>query len=250
MMSFSPVTLTDIVKKQYVFKLKAFTDLLSPLLLMQLFGLLFSLGGVGHSGRGNYFNVTYYSTDFVIYFTIIWGFVIAVQLTSKNFRYQLTPFVTNHQANVLSDGLLLLTASIFGGILALLSRFILLAFVMFVFQKDQIIIKDSIESIPELFMGIITTILIIFLFSMLGYAIGSLVQRHRSFAVIIPAIAIGGFFFLILIGDETTLKYFEKLFSFYYLEKNFSIFVLKHIITSIILFFLAYQLTKRLEVAQ
>src|SRR5690625_25695 len=92
-MSLTQVSTSDIVKQQYIFKLKAFPDLFNRLFFMLIVGLLFSLGGIGQQGLRGMITVDIYSADFIIIFTIIWTFIIAIQLTTKLYRNQIVPFV-------------------------------------------------------------------------------------------------------------------------------------------------------------
>ena len=73
MMSLTKVTLAEIVKKQYLFKLKANIDSFSSLVWIQLLAILFSFGGIGSSGMGMgemNIDVKYYSSDMVIVFSL------------------------------------------------------------------------------------------------------------------------------------------------------------------------------------
>src|SRR5699024_2787859 len=164
MMSLSKVSLSEVVKYQYQFKLRAYANLFSPLVMMQLIAVLFSLGGIGHGSRGKLdLSIHYYTTDYVIVFTIIWAFIFAIQMTAKDYREQTYPFVTNHLANNISNVIFIFTASVLGAILAIMSRFLFQAIVRFVFNYDQILGTQMTLTIRELLMGIVATILFIFM---------------------------------------------------------------------------------------
>lgn len=248
-MSYTQVTLKEVVKKQYSLKLKAFTDLLNPLIFMQLIALFFSLNGIGQRGVGGNLSITYYSTDFVVFFTILWAFIIAIQLRMKNYRQQMLPFVYNSTTTALSDGLFLLTASIIGAVFSLASRYILLAITRFVLQHDQLLGTNIIASPLELLMGVIATIVVIFTFGLIGYFVGTLIQWNKGFAYILLTVLIGGLLSVLLSGNETLLNILQMLFKFYFFEKNFFLFLVKFLGTASLGFFIALKLSHRLEVS-
>lgn len=250
-MSLSKVHLASIVKQQYQFKLKSYINLFNPLIIMQLIAVLFSLGGIGQGSRGGIegdFNIYYYTTDYVIVFTIIWGFILAIQITSKDYREQTVPFVTNNLTENLSNIIFILTASTIGGVLAILSRFLFQAIVRFVFNYDRILGTEMTISFTELLMGILATILFIFLFSSFGYMIGMLVQFNRIFVVIIPVFFVGLLFYFASTGGALEDNFVYQLFKFYFQEKVFLLFFLKVMFTSILFYIGSYMISSRLEV--
>lgn len=248
MMSLSQVNLNEIVKHQYQFKMKSYLELFNPLIFMQLIALLFSLGGIASGSKGVGLTIQYYTVDYVIVFTMIWAFIIAIQVTSKDYREQTIPFVTNRLTESISNILFILTASIVGGLLALLSRFLLIAVIRFVFNFKQIFGMEMTMTFTEMLTGIVATTLYIFLFGTLGYLVGILVQRNKVFAGIIPAFALGLLFYYAQIGGAATDNFINNIFVFYFQEKVFLLFFLKIIITSALLYIGAYLISSRLEV--
>jgi len=249
MMSLSKIRLGKAVKNQYQFKCRAYINLFNSLVLMQLIAVLFSLGGIGQGSRGSIdLNIHYYTTDYVIVFTIIWALILAIQMTSRDFREQILPFVTNHLSNNLSNVFFILTASIIGGTLAIMSRFLFQAIVRFAFNYDQIFGTGMTITFTELFMGIFATILYIFMFSSLGYLIGMLVQFNKVFIAIIPAFFVGLLFYFANAGGFAEDNFVYRLFIFYFQEKVFLMFFLKVLITSALLYVSSYLISSRLEV--
>ncbi|HLS36513.1 MAG TPA: hypothetical protein VK061_09760 [Bacillota bacterium] len=249
-MSLTQVSTSDIVKQQYIFKLKAFPDLFNRLFFMLIVGLLFSLGGIGQQGLRGMITVDIYSADFIIIFTIIWTFIIAIQLTTKLYRNQIVPFVHNQITSFFSDMLFLLTASGIGAIFSLLSHFILLAIVRFLMNHKILLGAATNPSIGEILLGFIATIITIFTFSAIGYMFGMLVQRNKVFSFILPAIFIGGFLMLVITGNEFILNSMHKTFKFYFFETNFFLFALKFLITAGIFYSFTYLISRRMEVAR
>src|SRR5699024_440427 len=118
-------------------KLKANVGLFSSLIILQIFGILFSLGGIGQRG-GSFYTISYYTADYMIIFTMIWAFMIAIQLMSKDYRDLDFTFVTNRLASHLANVLFLVTASIIGAITSLLSGYLSKVIVYFAFERDYI----------------------------------------------------------------------------------------------------------------
>lgn len=251
MMSYIQLNLKNLTLNQYRFKMKAFIEMLNPLLFMQVIAIIFSLGGVGSRGSGNimsYINITYMSTEFVLIFTIIWAFVIAIQLTMKPYRRQIQPFVYDSRSIALSDGLFLLTGSTIGAVFTLGSHYILRAIQRFILKKDYVLGLDISPSVIDVLFGLIASILIIFTLSMVGYFLGTIAQRSVLLAYLVPSLLIGSLLLLLMTGNERLLEFFQSIFSFYFFEDNFLFFFLKFTLTSLIFFLLSYKLSENLEV--
>lgn len=244
MMSLSKVSVGDIVKKQYLYKLKANVWVFNSLILLQVMAILFSLGGTGSSGRyseGFSFQIDYYSADLMIYFTILWAFIISVQIISNKENEFM--YIMNKSSNSLSDALFLLTTSIIGGITATLSGLLLKVIVYFFFDSSEIIM---LMSGPKYFMiGMVATILLIGLSSALGYIVGMLVKLNKIFVFLLPILFIGLLFIAENYGDK---NFMVMLFNYYFKETDFIIFIVKSIITSALLFFGAFLISHRSEV--
>src|SRR5690625_956695 len=104
MMSLSKVNLGKIVKRQYQYKLRSYVWVFNSLILMQLLAILFSLGGPmssGRSGDGFFLQINYYSADIIIAFTMLWAFIMAIQMLSiKDNEFM---FINNKPSDHLSD---------------------------------------------------------------------------------------------------------------------------------------------------
>lgn len=242
-MSLSTIKLFQVVKKQYNFKLKANIGLFNSLIILQLFGILFSLGGTGQMG-GSFYNLSFYTADFMIVFTMIWAFAIAFQLTTKDYRNAEFIFVTNRRGSDLSNTLFLLTASIIGAFTALLSGYLSKVIVYFSFKKEIINAAQPL-TIKPLIYGFSATVLFIFVFSLLGYFFGAIVQLNRVFMILLPVLFIGFLLIAARAGEDNLLII---LFEFYFQEFSFPVFLVKMIVTSLLLFKGSTLITNRLEV--
>jgi hypothetical protein len=242
MMSLANPSLIQVVKKQYVFKLKSYIQVFSNLIFIQLIGIFFSFGGSGGMGGGSsslQMNVKYLSSDNVVFFTILWAFVTAILITTKAYRYDDFVFVSNRFSSNLSNSLFLLTASITGGVTAILSTS-LMKVILFYFVRQPYV--NSTSTTSDFLLGISATSLYVFLFSALGYLVGTLVQIHKGFILFLPAIFIG-----VLVLNNRIV---EAVFGFIFTEHSFPIFIVKIIVILGLLFSSAFALSNRWEVRQ
>jgi len=247
-MSLTKVSLTNVVKKQYVYKLKAYSQVFMSLIFLQLLAVFFSLNGVGGMAGGDGsidVEVKYFSSDYVTAFTMLWGFITAILITTKAYRNDDFVFVTNRVSSNLSNAVFLLTASFIGGITAMLSSY-LLKVIIYYFISDVPIKSTTILEAPlELLLGIFSTFLYIFLFCALGYLVGTLVQISKAFTVLLPAAFFGGLILDGLLGKSRAIAY---VFEFFFTESSLPLFIVKIIVAAGLLFSGAFVLSNRLEV--
>lgn len=250
MMSLTRINLSSIVKKQYTYKLKANGQVFWNLVFLQVLAILFSLNGINMSGSSSEIidvEIHYFSADMVVFFTMIWGFIIAIIITTKAYRNDDFTFVTNRLSSNLSNLLFLLTASIIGGLTAMLSTN-LLKVIMYFFAGQLTIGSTSMVSAPvEFLLGIFTTSFYIFLFCALGYLIGTMVQIHKVFVVLVPALFFGALFLSEVSGNARMVA---KFFGFIFTESSILLFMIKIIVTCVLLIASAFVLSNRMEVRQ
>lgn len=250
-MSLSKVSLGNIVKKLYQFKLRSYIGFFSSLIILQLVAVIFSLSGVGQGIRGGSYlelSMDYFTADYVIVFTMIWVFIISIQIMSKENREDDYTFVTNRLASNLSNIAFLLTASVISGILAILSGFLLKVIIRFIFNYNHILGMGLPSDLPIFIKGLLAVILYIFIISALGYLVGTLVQLNKVFIVLLPVFLFGLIFISSRAGGAGQWNIFSWIFLFYFQESIFLLFFIKMIITSGIILLCAILLSKRLEV--
>ena len=249
MMYLTEVNLFDIVKKQFLYKLKAYLSVFSSLLIIQVVGMLLSMNGsssMGMSSDGYSLNISYYTGDMVIIFTMLWSFISAIIMTTKAYRDDNFVFVSNRFSSNLSNICFLVFASIVGGITAMLSGFSLKVVMYFILEHGNVM--GTIISFQELLLGMIVSTFYVLLVASLGYLIGMLVQISKWFSVLLPAVFFGYLFLSASKGDEAsiifeTVKFFAK-------ETSLFLFLLKVIVTAIILFYGSIILSNKMEVRQ
>ncbi|WP_380086640.1 hypothetical protein [Evansella tamaricis] len=241
-------TIGKVIKKQFIYKLKANLEVYATLVGVQLFALLLSFNAVAGSGGGNNFiniRTNYYSVDLVIIFTMFWAFITAIILTTKTSRNEDFNFVTTRMISNLSNGCFLLTASIVGGVTAMLTTF-MQKIILFFIGGDIFLLPENVTSyMLEVFMGSGVAILHVLLLSMLGYFIGTLVQLNKIFAVVLPIV----FFGLLFTGGQNGPPLvLTQIFQFFFSETSLVLFVLKAILSAALLLNLSIYLSNRLEV--
>ena len=244
-MSLTKANLAGIVKKQYMFKLKANIDAFSSLIWIQLLAILFSFGGVGSMGGGGAnlnIEVKYYSADLIIIFTMLWSFITAFTINTKPYRNHDFSFVTNRISSSLSNILFLLTASIIGSITAVLAGNLVNVLVSILFKQELFL---TYTGSLEFMLGIGITILYVFFLSSIGYLIGSLIQVSKGFIILIPVLFFGSLF---LGASIQKTPFLFHVFQFYVMESSLSLFIMKTLITTAVFFIVAISLLNRMEV--
>ncbi len=245
MMSLSIMSLTEVVKKQFFFKMKANIDSLSSLIWIQLLAMFFSfnaIGGMGFSSDDISFDVRYFTTDMVMVFTLIWSFITAITITTRPYRYHDFTFITNRVSSSLSNILFLATANLFGAMTAILANNLLK---MVWILSDEPHFYSLQAGYWEHFLGILIAFLYLMLFSAVGYLVGTLVQISKVFIVILSALVIGSLFASALLGISPI---FMHLHQFYFKESSMLFFLLKIVLSSAVLFTASISILNRLEV--
>ena len=244
-MSSKEVSLLSISFKQYYYKLKAHTDLLNRLLLTQLLALIFSLLGTSSMGGGSdqlSVTVRSYSANMVIVFSILWVIIVAVLLTTKPYKQLERPLVGNRFTSNLSDFGFLMTASVFAGITSSLGGVLLRNVMYFISDRSTMALDGFFLTFTDLMFGMAVAILVLGLFSAMGYLVGVLVQANKALAILIPVAIIGALRVYTHLG--------QSVLEFYMVNVSLPLFALKVIITSITLFGVSIMVSHRLEVNQ
>ncbi|OLS39291.1 hypothetical protein BTR25_12880 [Bacillus sp. MRMR6] len=246
-MSLVKISLLDVVKKQFTFKLKSYTQVYISLVTLQLLAIIFSFNGVGMMGAGSgtlEVKVNYYSANIVIIFTILWALISSILITTKAYRNDDFAFVTNRLSSNLANILYLMTASIVGAATALLSTS-LMTIVLFLIKGNQF--ENSSSTLTELLTGYTATLLYVLLFSALGYFIGMLIQYNKIFTVIIPACFFG---FLFLGIGSTKASNGVQLAAAFFNESSIFLFIVKMLLSITLLFAGACILSNKMEVRE
>ncbi|KMJ59408.1 hypothetical protein AB685_00520 [Bacillus sp. LL01] len=251
MQSLNKVTLEQVVKKQFLYKLSAYSGVYISLIILQMIAVLFSMNGVGMSGGGSNqvsYNLHYYSANLVFVFTMLWVFIVSIIITSKSYRDEDFSFISNRLSSDLSNILFVVVASVLGTVTAFLSTYTIKVIVFYLPKFDTFYYSPvSINMGSFLFMGILTAFFYIFMCGAAGYFVGTLVRVSSLFKVLVPVIIIGYLFFGGFISEVSGLL---TIVEFFYIESSFMTFVTKVILTTTVLFGSAIAIFSRMEVRQ
>ncbi len=140
---------------------------------------------------------------------MIWAFMSAIVMTTKAYRYDDFTFVANRLSSSLANGLFLITASLVGGITAMLSGNVLK---IIVFAMNEQVVSSSVEP-QEWLLGFVAACIYMLLFAALGYLVGLLTQLHKVFVFILPVLLFGALF----IGIESVAAAVQ----FVFMESSF-----------------------------
>lgn len=248
-MSLTEANLLAIVKKQYLFKLKAYLGLFLTLIAVQALGILLSINGVMSSGTGNgelSFVAKIFAGDYIIGLTMIWAFFVAHNLNTNEYRKIDFMFVTNRLSSNLSSVGFVLTAAAIGGITAALAGGLLRVIIYFTHGSQNIASQYFFILPQELLLSIIATTFYIILICAASYFLGTLTQKHQGFAVLLPVLIIG---LLVLtardMGNINVML--VKIANFFTNESSLLLFMLKTSGVASILFYSSILMSNRLE---
>ncbi|MEC3885613.1 hypothetical protein VKA52_17975 [Halobacillus sp. HZG1] len=247
MMSLIEVQTSEIVKRQIGYKWRAYTGVFTSLVVIQLLGLFFSLNGTGQmgSGRTGYdVKITYFTADIIVGFTIFWGFLTAFLLTTKAYREDDFAFVTNRKTSTLSTIAFLFTICVIGALTALLSSFALKLLAYVILPGEEMLLIQGMGDVGTWLQGIFATILIVFMFSSLGYLAGMIIQLNKMLVIVLPVVVVG----LMILLSRGGFQVEEYFFQFIFEENQAWLFTLKTIAVTTIFYALAVLVSNRLEV--
>lgn len=243
-MSSKEVNFLSTSLKQYFYKLKAHTDLVNRLILTQMLAMFFSLvGGSSNMSSSNgelSVSLRTYSASIVLVFSFLWIVIVAILLTTKQYKKIEMPLIANRLSGSLSDVGFLMTASIFAGITSSLAGVFLRVIVYFTFDRSKLVFEGFFLTFSDLLLGLVVAILYMILISAIGYFIGMLAQVNMAFVILIP---------VAIFGTVRAYTGFSlAVYNFYAFEVSLPLFALKVISLAIVLFAASLFLSNRMEV--
>jgi hypothetical protein len=245
----SLASILTVTKKLYFYKLKAHAGFLFILACLQIFALVFAFlgmaGGMSTHGGSIRIDVTIYSAVGILVFTMFWAFVVSIYLASKALRNLDFAFVGNRLSSNLANFCLLATFSVLGGLCASLSTLVLRNVIYFMGRGPYLLGEYFYLPPGELLMGTIAAILYLLLISALGYFFGSLSSLSKVMVVFIPAILLGT---LIMETRTADLSIIIQAIKFFTAEASFAAFIVKSLLTVVVLMLGSALISRRLEV--
>ena len=240
--------LTDIVKKQFLHKLKAYIGVFSSLLVMQLIGIILGFGtGSGGSSSGGALTVNYsfLTGDVPVIFTLLWAFSIGILVTTLAYRNDAFSFVSNRLSHNISSFLFLLFASVIAGTLATLAGSI----IKFIssFQSNPLFAETSVlsSSPADFFIMTLTSVLYTVLLASLGYVVGSFIQRSKF---VLPILIAAIFVIPLLQLNTGGQDMIANIVAFFGTETSLLLFLIKIIVTISLFFAISIGVTTKTEV--
>ena len=244
-MSSKKVSLLSISLKQYFYKLKAHSNLVQSLIIVQLIALFFASVGVtgssSTSSGGLSVSVRNYSSSTMIVFALFWIWFVTLRVNKAYPKIEL-PLVTNRLSENLSNVSFLITACVFGGITSSLISLMPRMITYFTVNRAQIDLYGFYLGFGDILLGMFVGILYMLLISAISYLIGVLSHFNSAFTIIIPAVILG----VLRVYTNFALSVFK----FYVFEASLAMFVLKIIITVVFLFGVSIFFSNKMEVSQ
>ena len=240
--------LSDIVKKQYRFKLNAHAAAFTTLIIIQMVTIFLTVWENGSSHfHGSFSSIKWmtFSNESTFLFTILWAFILGIMLTSATRRNEPFSFVTNRLSNQFANFLFMLTAALIGGFTAALTGPALKLFVFLLYDEVNVVTPGLLAAPGDFFIRIITAIAYVLLFFLIGYTISSLVQFNKLFIVIL---LVGWFASFNGLGGWNSARYFSSIVEFFGAEQSMFVFLIKICGTVLLLFTVSAASTNRMEV--
>lgn len=245
-MSLTEVSVGSVVKRQYVSKMRIYVSLFTTLMATQLFAFIVSFAGISTTGTGSStinFQEKTYSGVVIFAFTLIWAFSMGITLTTKGYRNDHYAFVTNRLTGHLSNLLVMLTASIMGGVTTTLSSDTFKLLIYFIYKNQRDVVGTG-NSVHNLALGMLVGVLYLFLMATIAYFIGLLAVFSRLALIGLTAIVLAA---QILESGKAPTP-LAQFFQFYYHETSLLLFILKIIVSVACFFAVSVALTRQSEV--
>jgi len=236
----------DIVKTQYLFKLRAHHGMFSTMIVVQIIAVLFSFGNnsVGSGINNVSVNSVIYSGQMIIVLTIAWAAIMGFRLTIKQSKDLMFTFVTDRKTNHISNVLFIITLSIIGGVSAYLLSFIF-KISMYLWKDSTMLLFNEELTLKALLIGLVATVFYTLLLAALAYFVGEIIQLHKVFVVIVPVTILGS---IVMSENVDNVEWINRIVPFVVFENNFLLFLMKCISIIIVLFFFSTFIGLRLEV--
>lgn len=241
--------LLNLVKKQYLYNMKARLELFLIMAAVQLAAILlsrFASRSTEDSYGDVYFIIKFFSGDTIIWLTVLWIFAIAILITTRSYRRREFLFTSHRWSASLANILFLATASAVGGLAAVLCSALLRVIAYYTHNgASYLLMQDFYLPLRVFLAGMAATALYLLVFGSIGYLCGILVQWSRVFLVLLPA----ALFVSFLIGFYTLEPWFYIVFDELFLtESSLALFAAKAFPAAAFFFTAAALLSNRLEV--
>ncbi|KXH87275.1 hypothetical protein [Sporosarcina sp. HYO08] len=242
--------LFDVVKRQFIYKMSANATPFTMLVILQIISLVLLSGSMGspdpfYDHNNIAYTINAFSNDGILGLTWFWAAVFGFLLTSLAQRDEAFSFVTNRLSHHLANFFVMLSAALFGGLSAVLSGSIIKLYA-FLRYGEVIMETTGLLTAPmDFILRLVTAVLYTLLFLVIAYTIGTFIQVNRFFIFLFGAL------WMLLIRSISSShgeSFTGKIFHFFAGETSTSLFILKMIMTVVVLCTISITISNRLEV--
>ena len=181
MMFLSSSSLTSVVLSQVKFKLSAYNGLIYSLIILQLMGILFATGGASSGTSINNISISLNisSIDSGFIFVALLAISVGNLITTKAYRYDDFSFVATRLSSNIANSIVLLIFSCYAGVTTYFTGYLMRIFLTYN-SNNEIVVGSSILNDPiNSLLTILAMIIVLWLFSSIGYIAGTLFQLHK-----------------------------------------------------------------------
>ncbi|EIT84807.1 hypothetical protein A374_13985 [Fictibacillus macauensis ZFHKF-1] len=232
-MSFHEPSLWGVIKQQWLYKMRAYRQVFTSFIFIQLLFLLFATQPFGSSDTMNIYSVL---TMLVV--LLIWQGIAAFLLTTKGYRYDDVTFICNATTSTIANALFLLTTAVFAASMMFFVSRALVVILLFN-EVDALYVQDI--NMQQMMIEGFVQMLYFLVVGSIGYLIGMLVQWHKKAVFSIVLLVIIGY---VLMGNSYIAN-FVKLFTE---ETSLVIFTLKALVVSCACYSISYFISREVEV--
>lgn len=181
MMFLSNSSLAGVVMAQVKFKLNAYNGLIYSLIILQLIGILLASGASSSGTSINNTSISLNISSIDMSFILVSLLAISVGnlITTKAYRYDDFSFVATRLSSNIANSIVLLIFSCFAGVTTFFSGYLMRIFLTFNSNNEIVegstLLDDPINSL----LTVLATIILLWMFSSVGYIAGTLFQKHK-----------------------------------------------------------------------
>lgn len=229
------ISVWELIKKQYMFKLKIHLNLFGGIVLIMLAASLAMISGNTHFIDNGYITIRLneVTSDMIIMLYVIMIFIVSIKLTGKKRQIEMFTMPTSKWTNHFTNGLLLVSLSVVISVIAYFVHYaVFLGHYVINGPSNNVVFIERL-TISGLILAIVVTFFYMLFISLLGYFIGETVQFSKIFVIVWIIIGI-----ILLNLAENTGGALGYVMEFYTAESRIGIFLLKVIPSILILFLL------------
>jgi len=195
-MSLNDVSIMQNVKKQVWWKLSSYSSVFMTIIAVQIMASFLTLNGTSHMSSGNdelRVEVSSYSLDSILMFSMVTVFIISSMLASKHMMEENFSIVTTRLTASISTVVAQLIICVIATCTALSSFYIFTLVMRMRNSEEQFLVQMAVE-VETLFLFFSLLVVL----SAAGFLVGSFLQMNRwSIAIIGVAVIIGLFIYLV-----------------------------------------------------